>query len=178
MSQTNGINQERDSKSRKITVYLTQAQHNAVTTAAKQDDRSLSHTVRNCVIEQFGSLQVNVINQDGDVWLTAEQIGQALEYKKPRQTVMNIHRRNQNELSKHTALFNLVIQNKNGEHQTRLMRVFNEEGVMLICMWSKQPKAREFRKWAIAVIKKHCQGQTKKHISDMQQRALTQESTH
>lgn len=40
----------------------------------------------------------------------------------------------------------------------RPVRVFNEEGVMILTMLSGQPKAAAFRAWAVAVLKAHREG--------------------
>ncbi|KAA0230144.1 hypothetical protein EDM76_11565 [bacterium] len=45
-----------------------------------------------------------------------------------------------------------------GITQLRPVRVFNEEGVMILTMLSGQPKAAAFRAWAVAVLKAHRHG--------------------
>lgn len=43
--------------------------------------------------------------------------------------------------------------------QKRNVRVFNEEGVMIITMLSSQPNARDFRSWAVKVLRAYRAGQ-------------------
>lgn len=46
-----------------------------------------------------------------------------------------------------------------GSVQRRRIRVFNEEGVMILTMLSNQPKAAEFRAWAVKILKAYRHGE-------------------
>ncbi len=49
----------------------------------------------------------------------------------------------------------------------RQMRLYNEEGVMIIAMRSRQPKADEFCEWAVGVLKAYRHGQlSSSQVSD------------
>lgn len=196
----------------KLSIRLTPAQAEAARAAAQRDDRSVAYIIRQCVefalpavtlpvVEQFDGHPLDMVRHADDAWMTAEQIGEALEYSFAREAIMKIYERNAEELDDYTCVVNLTTQAENGVTQNRQIRVFNEEGVMLICMWSKQPKAKAFRQWAVAVLKKHRQGEARRAaqrgdytqdyikllnehsallhgITEMQQRLIGNESSH
>lgn len=100
-------------------------------------------------IAQFRDRQMSVIDHSGEKWLTGEQIGAALEYEEPRKRINDLYRRHADELSEYSV--DLKLRSTDGKHyQTR---VYNEDGVMVITMLSRQPLAREFRRWAVGVLK-------------------------
>ncbi|OGG98979.1 MAG: hypothetical protein A2600_13795 [Candidatus Lambdaproteobacteria bacterium RIFOXYD1_FULL_56_27] len=105
--------------------------------------------------QSFNGLAVEFIQHNSELWLTGEQIGRALEYSEPRKRIFDLYTRNQEELDRYSCVLNLRTQDVNGHEQRREVRIFNEEGVMVLTMLSSQPKAAEFRKWAVQVIKGH-----------------------
>lgn len=98
------------------------------------------------------AIQIHLINDD--VWMTAESIGIALGYKDPRNQVLKIFNQHHEELE----LFSTTAKLAAVDQKSRDMRVFNEEGVMIITMLSRQPKAAEFRRWAVQVLKAYRHG--------------------
>lgn len=50
-------------------------------------------------------------------------------------------------------------QTPSGSVQKRPTRVYNEEGVMIITMLSRQPKAAAFRAWAVGILKAYRRGE-------------------
>lgn len=87
-------------------------------------------TINNVLVEGYYG--------DKDAWFTRTQIGEALEYDDPQDSIKKIHRRHKNRLD----LFS-----KWGQIDTPLgIRegyVYNLRGVLEICRWSRQPKADE-----------------------------------
>lgn len=104
----------------------------------------------------------------GDIWMTREQIGMALEYANPGVAIGNIHTRHPERLDQYAIRiprdewlllslsnetydvpiekgveFNLnaTLSNTGGEKETYL---YSNKGIMEICRWSKQPKADQF----------------------------------
>lgn len=114
---------------------------------------------RNNQLANFNGQAIQVIYQNGDAWMTGEQIGDALGYEEPRIAISKIYKRNLEELNEYSCVTKMVTQGENGVMQQREVRLFNEEGVMLICMFSQQPRAREFRKWAVKILKAYRHGQ-------------------
>lgn len=98
---------------------------------------------------QFNELPVSVIDHNGDGWMTGDDIGNALEYSSPRISINNIFDRNIDELDEYSVEIKLM--STDGKQYNT--RVYNEEGVMMIAFFSKQPKAAAFRKWAVGVLK-------------------------
>jgi prophage antirepressor-like protein len=87
-------------------------------------------------------------NDEGDIIMTAEQIGNALGYTHPRQSIINIFNRNKDRLEKFSVETNLI-STDGKEYETR---IFNEKGIYAIIMLSNKPKAIEFQEWVYDVI--------------------------
>ena len=103
----------------------------------------------------FNGLPVALIDHNNEGWFTGEDIGVALEYADdPKNSVRKIFERNQEELEEYSTTVKLTAV----DGKERDQRVYNEEGVMMICFFSKQPKAAEFRKWAVMVLKNYRHG--------------------
>ncbi len=106
----------------------------------------------------FNDLKVDFIEKDDELWLTGEQIGMALEYEEPRKSINNIYDRNKDELDEYSVDTNLM----STDGKNYMTRIYNEKGVMLITMLSKQPKAKGFRRWAVQVLEAFRHGKLKK----------------
>jgi prophage antirepressor-like protein len=115
-----------------------------------EDEIILSNNLVKVSSNFFGSTECDFWkNENDDIYMTAEQLGRALEYSDPRISVGNI-------VTKHDYLkdkeFSSVIQAIT-EVGNREMRVFTEDGIYEVLSISKQHKAREFRQWVRGVIK-------------------------
>lgn len=102
----------------------------------------------------FNGRKIKVIHHHQDYWLNADQIGQALGYGKARRSINNIYNRNKALLDDYSTVIKMMTVGK-----MREVRIFNEEGVMLITMKSQQPKVVSFQKWAVKILKQHRHGQ-------------------
>lgn len=111
------------------------------------------------LVYEFNGTEVRMVHLDGDLWVTAEAIGAALEYPEARIGVMKVYKRHAEELKNHSCVTSLVTQGEDGKTQRRSVRVFNEEGVMIVTMLSRQPKAAAFRAWAVGVLKAYRRGE-------------------
>lgn len=89
---------------------------------------------------EFAGQDLDVLERDGDTWFTAEQIGAALGYSEPAIAINKIYRRHADELVRHTSQTSLVY-----EAGKREARVFTEQGVYLLTMFSRKPRAAAFR---------------------------------
>jgi len=69
-------------------------------------------------------------------YFTREQIGSALEYEHPNQSIKVIHFRHKERLDKYSRGYQ--IDTPSGRQEAIL---YNLKGVFEICRWSKQPKA-------------------------------------
>lgn len=104
----------------------------------------------------FNGHKIPVISHNNEHWMAAEAIGSALGYDIPRKAIHEIYRRHQSELNEYSCVLSLRAV---GDSQRRDSRLYNEEGVMVITMLSRQPKAAEFRRWAVKVLKSYRKGE-------------------
>ena len=116
----------------------------------------------------FNGTKIQVINKDGDYWITNRQIAEALEYDDKR-AISKIYNRNKELLSDYSGVVNLTTSAGGAQHT----RVFNQEGVMLIAMKSHQKKAIEFQKWAVKVLKEYKTTGLIRHTPAEQKHLLT-----
>lgn len=97
-------------------------------------------------------------DEQDNIYMTREQISQALEYKDIK-AVQKIHERNKKELDKESveiARFNNIRQNVADFKPCKIHPftiLYNENGVYDICFFSSQPVAIEFRKWVMDRIR-------------------------
>jgi len=106
----------------------------------------------------FGNVQCDFWeNENGDVFMTAEQLGMVLEYATPRESVNKIISRN-NYLRQ--PEFSCEVKMTSPRGDTQNTRVFTEDGIYEVTMLSRQPKAREFRSWVRKVLKSLRKGET------------------
>lgn len=92
----------------------------------------------------FDSVHVDFFtNETGDVIMTAEQIGSALGYANPRQSIINIYNRNKPRIEKYSVETKLI-STDGKEYETR---IFNEHGIYAMIFLSNKPKAIEFQEW-------------------------------
>lgn len=96
----------------------------------------------------FQNTTLSVINKNNHTFLTATDLGNALEYALPMQSVLKIYDRNADEFTAEmTALIEL--QTAGGKQQ---VRVFSLRGAHLIAMFARTKVAKEFRKWVLDIL--------------------------
>lgn len=83
----------------------------------------------------------DIIMQDGIICMNAESIGKALGYATPKESVLKIYQRNQEELSNYSIKVKMTFEGK----QAYYKRVFTEEGIYIISMLANTDKAKAFR---------------------------------
>jgi prophage antirepressor-like protein len=102
--------------------------------------------------ENFGAVKCDFWrDENGQIWMTREQIGRALEYADPDKAIANIHDRNHDRLDKFSTTLNLRKVEGNRE-VTRKMTVYCYKGIYEICRFSRQPKADAFMDWVWEVV--------------------------
>lgn len=87
-------------------------------------------------------------NENGEIIMTAEQIGSALEYADPGKSILKIYERNKERLERYSTTVNLTAL----DGKIRNVRIFNEKGVIALIMMSNKSKAVEFQDWVYDVI--------------------------
>src|SRR5690625_3679138 len=95
------------------------------------------------VKEMFKGNEMNIYkNDNNEVFMTREQIGQALDYMNPRQAIKTIHARNRERLDRLSR--RVQIDTPSGKQETI---IYNEKGIYEIIRWSRQTIANEFYDW-------------------------------
>lgn len=95
----------------------------------------------------FNDAELQIIDNDGQQWLTAADISRALGYSR-NDSVTSIYNRNKAEFDDSMSLtVNLTVRG-----MPIKTRVFNKRGCQLIGFLAKTKKAAEFRKWALDVL--------------------------
>jgi prophage antirepressor-like protein len=99
--------------------------------------------------ERFGEVRCDFYQNDAkELFMTREQIGQALGYADARASVANIHARNIDRLDQLSGVINLITPTGGTQETT----VYTAKGIYEICRFSRQPKADAFMDWAWDVI--------------------------
>lgn len=102
--------------------------------------------------ETFNNLSCNFYrNMNDDILLTREQIGQALEYSDPIDSIYRIHKRHQDRLDS----LSVCLSDGLGHD----IYYYTEKGIMEICRWSKSKRANEFMDWTWDIISKYRHGE-------------------
>lgn len=96
----------------------------------------------------FGEHKIEFIEKDNELWLTAKQVGECLDYEDPRKAVHNLISRNQDEFEGLTSALELRT-----EAGTRETTTLSRDAINLVCMLSKQAKAKLFRKWVLKIVR-------------------------
>lgn len=102
------------------------------------------------VSQPFGDVVCDFFeNEQNEIFMSSEQLGNALEYKEARKAIGKLVERNPElEEEEFSSIVKLTT-----EAGIREMRIFTEDGIYEIVSLSKQPKASDFRKWVRGVIK-------------------------
>ncbi|MBJ8938576.1 hypothetical protein I5424_04025 [Citrobacter koseri] len=88
----------------------------------------------------------------GQIWLTASEVSQALEYADDK-SVQRIYTRHADEFTeKMTGVVKLTT--PRGMQESR---VFSLRGAHLIAMFARTPKAKEFRRWVLDILDREVQ---------------------
>jgi very-short-patch-repair endonuclease len=78
-------------------------------------------------------------DQDNNIYMTREQIGQALQYSNPQKAIDNIHSRNKERLDKFSVMYKL--KSSDGKYYNTLL--YSKEGIMEICKLSSALPQRQ-----------------------------------
>lgn len=98
---------------------------------------------------KFQDMDLEMFTVNGRKCFTAETIGKALQYKQPRVQIMRLFNRNRDEFEEEID-FGVVKLTTPGGIQD--VTIFYQTGVNLLGMFSEQPLAKAFRRWAKHVL--------------------------
>ncbi|WP_425058380.1 BRO-N domain-containing protein [Sporomusa carbonis] len=97
---------------------------------------------------EFDGLACDFYGDGTELWLTREQIGQALGYSDAATAITKIHMRHKSRLDKFSVTTKLV--GTDGKQYDTYL--YSAKGVYEICRWSRQPKADAFFDWVYDVL--------------------------
>ncbi|QLB44428.1 P22AR C-terminal domain-containing protein [Mannheimia pernigra] len=98
----------------------------------------------------FQNTTLSVQTRNNQTFLTASDLGTALQYSHPIQNITKIFERNADEFTPEmTAL--IEMQTNGGKQQ---VRIFSLRGAHLIAMFARTKVAKEFRKWVLDILDK------------------------
>ena len=100
-------------------------------------------------IVQFHEHKIELVNKNGQLYLSGAQIGRVIELAQ-NDGVAKIYNRHKDEFTD-----DMTMVTRQGRSTVRL---FNREGAWLIGMFARTPKAAEFRRWVLKVLKTAADG--------------------
>ncbi|VEI32584.1 putative antirepressor protein [Haemophilus parainfluenzae] len=111
----------------------------------------------------FQNTTLSVINQNNQTFLTASDLGKALDYSDADRSVRRLYTANADEFTPEmTAL--VEMQTAGGLQK---VRIFSLRGAHLIAMFARTKIAKDFRKWVLDVLDKEAnQPQQKTAVDD------------
>lgn len=103
------------------------------------------------LVAEFNGLSINIVEYEGQRWLTAEQVGKALGYvdNKVKDGVLKLYERHMDEFE---AEDSTTVKLTAVDGKLREMRIFSPTGCNLLGMFANTPRAKEFRMWAKRVL--------------------------
>lgn len=104
----------------------------------------------------FGNVECNFYKQGKEIWMTRQQIGEALGYENPRESIKNIHSRNKARLDKFSR--GAQIDTPSGKQETT---IYSAKGVYEICRYSQQEKANDFYDFVYEILEALRKGEVK-----------------
>ena len=96
----------------------------------------------------FQNTTLSVINQNNQTFLTGSDLGIALGYSKPLQSVTNLYNSNADEF---TAEMTALIEMPTAGGMQKV-RIFSLRGAHLIAMFARTKVAKDFRKWVLDIL--------------------------
>lgn len=98
--------------------------------------------------QMFGDVQVDLWRHGNEIFMTSEQIGQALDYAFPAESVRKIRDRYPERFEGKSVQVNLT----STDGKQYATRIYNEQGIYEVIRKSNQPKADEFYDWVYEVL--------------------------
>ena len=96
----------------------------------------------------FQNTTLSVINQHNQTYITASDLGLALEYANPLRAISKLYNSNADEF---TAEMTALVEMKTAGGIQKV-RIFSLRGAHLIAMFARTKIAKEFRKWVLDIL--------------------------
>ena len=117
--------------------------------------------------EAFEDLQLQIIEQNGQGWFSAEDIGKALGLEEPRIAVIKIFNRNREEFEGLYRVTSLVTWLKSGGKIPHKFTTFNPQGAYLLAILARTPKSKALRRF-LAKFMAHDLLRLKEHVGELE----------
>ena len=112
----------------------------------------MGHLMSNLVLfrkENFNGVECDLWkDENGEVWMTREQIGKSLEYGNTSEAIRIIHSRNKVRLDK----FSVQVKMNGTDGKQYNTYLYSAKGIYEVCRFSKQPKANDFYDWVYDLL--------------------------
>lgn len=128
------------------TAQTVEASDLSVTLCKETNMKSIANTQL-----QFHNTNFAYMEMAGQKWLTATEVGQALEYADDK-AIQRIFNRHSDEFTQ--QMTGVVKLTTPGGMQD--VRMFSLRGAHLIAMFARTPKAKEFRRWVLDILDQEC----------------------
>ena len=99
--------------------------------------------------KSFEDNNIDIIEYQGQKWLTASHINKALGYAS-HNAVTNLYTSNKSEFEDNMSLVVESTTSKNSPNKR--IRIFNKRGAWLIAMFARTKQAKNFRKWVLDIL--------------------------
>ena len=120
----------------------------------------------------FQNTTLSVINQHNQIYITASDLGLALEYANPLRAISKLYNSNADEF---TAEMTALIEMPTAGGLQKV-RIFSLRGAHLIAMFARTKVAKDFRKWVLDILDREVSQKTKE-IQPLVERKYTFEFT-
>lgn len=105
----------------------------------------------------FQNTTLSVINQHNQIYITASDLGLALEYANPLRAISKLYNSNADEF---TAEMTALIEMPTAGGLQKV-RIFSLRGAHLIAMFARTKVAKDFRKWVLDILDREVLQKTK-----------------
>ena len=122
-------------------------------------------------VGRFNGLQCEVYSDNKEIFMTRSQIGKALGYENPSDSIELIHRRHKDRLDKYSVTFKLT--GTDGKYYNTYL--YSQRGIMEICRWSRQPLADKFMDYVWDIIEAYSNGTLVAKEKQLSSTLLTEE---
>lgn len=100
----------------------------------------------------FQNIVFNSYQHQGQLWLTSNELGLALEYADDK-AIQRIYARHSDEFTPGmTTVVKLTTNGINNSLREIEVRIYSIRGAHLIAMFARTPIAKEFRRWALDIL--------------------------
>ena len=100
--------------------------------------------------DKFGNTEFDIYSDNKEMYMTAEQLGECLDYCNPRESINKLVQRNE---YLRNAEFSVEVKMTSTDGKRYNTRVFTEDGIYEVTMLAKTERAKEFRARVRAVLK-------------------------